>query len=134
MSDHITLIKLKKDVANTIDFEKTHTLDLHLKYKGEFAAFNGRLDSIDKRLSNIINTGKKLTKNRFPVIVKNKTIKNYFTDESNYWGTVIDEMVNEKESEDSFYFRFVTKWKNDIDKTIEFIDSTKDDEVILLSV
>ena len=104
MSEHIHIIKLKKEIVNTIDFDKTHTLDLHLKYKGEFAAFNGRLDDIGKRLSNIVNTGKKLTNNRFPVIVKNKTIKNYFTDESNYWGTVIDKMVADKVSKNDFYF------------------------------
>ena len=134
MSEHIHIIKLKKDVVNKIDFDKTHTLELHFKYKGEFAAFDGRLDDIGKRLSNIVNTGKKLTNNRFPVIVKNKTIKNYFTDESNYWGTAIDKMIADKVSKDNFYFEFVTKWKNNIDKTIELIDSAKEDEVIIITV
>lgn len=134
MSDHISVIKLKKAVVNTIDFNDTNTFELGLKYKGVFADFNGRLDDTNKRLSNIINTGKKLTKERFPVIVKNKTIKNYFTDESIYWGTVIDKMVSEKVSESDFYFKFVTKWKKNIDQTIELIDTVKDDEVIIITV
>ena len=134
MSEHISVIKLKKDIVNTINFDETHILELSLKYKGKFAAFNGRLDSIGKRLSNIINTGKKLTSHRFPVIIKNKTLKNYFTDESDYWNTVIDKMVNDKVDQDDFYFKFATKWKDNIDKTIEFINTTKDDEIIILTV
>jgi len=134
MSDHIHIIKLKRDAVNTIDFDKTHTLDLHLKYKGEFAAFNGRLDDIGKRLSNIVNSGKKLTNNRFPVIVKNKTIKNYFVDESNYWSSVINKMINDKVDKDDFYFKFVTKWKDNIDKTVELINSAKDDEIIIITI
>lgn len=134
MSEHIHVLKIKKELIDKIDFNDVHVVTLATKYNCEFAAFNGRLDSIGKRLSNIVNTGKKLSKYRFPVIVKNKTLKNYFVDESNYWGEVITNMLNAGESEDNFYFRFVIKWKKSIDETIKFIDNVKDDEVLILTI
>jgi len=134
MSEHIHVLKIKKELVGKIDFNNIHAITLATKYKAEFADFNGRLDSIGKRLSNIVNTGKKLSNYRFPVTVKNKTLKNYFVDESNYWGNVIDKMINEKVDKGDFYFSFVNKWKNNIDATIKFIDEVKDDEVIILTV
>ncbi len=134
MSEHIHVLKIKKELIDKIDFNDVHVVTLATKYKAEFAEFNGRLDSIGKRLSNIINTGKKLSNYRFPVIVKNKTLKNYFVDESNYWGEVIKNMAANNEDENSFYFSFVVKWKKAIDETIKFIDNVKDDEILIITI
>lgn len=134
MSEHIHILKIKKELIDKIDFNDVHVVTLATKYKAEFAEFNGRLDSIGRRLSNIVNTGKKLSNYRFPVTVKNKTLKNYFVDESNYWGEVITNMLDAGESEDNFYFRFVIKWKKAIDETVKFIDNINDDEVLIITV
>lgn len=134
MSDHITILKIKKKLISEIDFNDIHVLDFRFNYKAKFADFNGRLDSVGKRLSNIINTGKKLSNHRFPVTVKNKTLKNYFVDESIYWGEVIDKMIKDNVSKNDFYFSFVSKWKKNIDNTIKFIDNIKDDEVVIITI
>ena len=134
MSAHIWLYKLPKKLIDEIDFNTTHQLTLATKYRVQFSEWSVRLDSTGRRLSNIINTGKKLTEERLPVIVKAKTMKKYFMDESAYFADMLAKMSADGVKKTDYYFSFVVKWKASLDSAIEYIDSVTEDEVVILMI
>ena len=134
MSEHIWLYKLPKKLINEIDFNTVHQLTLATKYNVQFSEWSVRLDSTGRRLSNIINTGKKLTAERLPVIVKAKTMKKYFMDESAYFADVLTKMFADGISNTDYYFNFVVGWKTSLDSAIKYIDNVAKDEVVILMI
>ena len=134
MSAHIWLYKLPKKLIDEIDFNTTNQLTLATKYRVQFSEWSVRLDSTGRRLSNIINTGKKLTEERLPVIVKAKTMKKYFMDESAYFADMLAKMSADGVKKTDYYFSFVVKWKASLDSAIEYIDSVTEDEVVILMI
>ena len=134
MSAHIWLYKLPKKLINEIDFNTAHQLILATQYNVQFSEWSVRLDSTGRRLSNIINTGKKLTEERLPVIVKAKTMKKYFMDESAYFADMLAKMSADGVKKTDYYFSFVVKWKASLDSAIEYIDSVTEDEVVILMI
>ncbi len=134
MSAHVWLYKLSKKLVDEIDFSTVNQLILATKYNVQFSEWSVRLDSTGRRLSNIINTGKKLTEERLPVIVKTKTMKRYFMDESTYFADMLAKMSAEGIKSTDYYFSFVTKWKASLDSAIEYIDSVTEDEVVILMI
>ena len=134
MSAHIWLYKLPKKLIDEIDFNTTHQLTLATQYNVQFSEWSVRLDSTGRRLSNIINTGKKLTEERLPVIVKAKTMKKYFMDESAYFADMLAKMSADGVKKTDYYFSFVVKWKASLDSAIEYIDSVTEDEVVILMI
>lgn len=134
MSAHVWLYKLPKKLIDEIDFNTTHQLTLATKYNVQFSEWSVRLDSTGRRLSNIINTGKKLTAERLPVIVKANTMKKYFMDESAYFADMIVKMTADGVKSTDYYFSFVVKWKASLDSAIKYIDSVTEDEVVILMI
>jgi hypothetical protein len=134
MSAHVWLYKLPKKLIDEIDFNNTHQLILATKYNVQFSEWSVRLDSTGRRLSNIINTGKKLTEERLPVIVKASTMKKYFMDESTYFADMLAKMSADGVKKTDYYFSFVVKWKASLDSAIEYIDSVTEDEVVILMI
>ena len=134
MSAHVWLYKLPKKLIDEIDFNKINQLILATKYNVQFSEWSVRLDSTGRRLSNIINTGKKLTAERLPVIVKAKTMKKYFMDESAYFADMLAKMSADGIKSTDYYFSFVVKWKASLDSAIEYIDSVTEDEVVILMI
>ena len=134
MSAHVWLYKLPKKLIDEIDFNTAHQLILATQYNVQFSEWSVRLDSTGRRLSNIINTGKKLTAKRLPVIVKAKTMKKYFMDESAYFADMIAKMTADGVKSTDYYFSFVVKWKASLDSAIEYIDSVTEDEVVILMI
>ena len=134
MSAHVWLYKLPKKLIDEIDFSRVNQLILATKYEVQFSEWSVRLDSTGRRLSNIINTGKKLTAERLPVIVKAKTMKKYFMDESAYFADMIAKMTADGVKSTDYYFSFVVKWKASLDSAIKYIDSVTEDEVVILMI
>ena len=77
MSDRIKLVKVAKKDMDKINFSEPINFT-KVPREMIISPLEIRVDSIDKRLSCIINASKHLVENeRFPVIVKKQTILNY---------------------------------------------------------
>ena len=68
MSEHIHIIKTKREHLNDIDFNNATLLTYITDKEVSLSEYTARLDSLSKRFNNIITSGKRLTEDRLPVI------------------------------------------------------------------
>ena len=132
MSDHIHIIRTKRKHLNDIDFNDATFTSFIGDQKISFSVYSARLDSLSKRLNNIINSGKKLTKDRLPVIVKTKTIEKFMNDEEIELDKIYTSMIENKE--DKVCADTVWEVKEMTRKTAIFIEDTEEDEVIIITI
>ena len=132
MSEHIHIIKTKREHLNDIDFNNATLLTYITDKEVSLSEYTSRLDSLSKRFNNIITSGKKLTKDRLPVIVKTKTIEKFMNDEEIELDKIYKSMIENKE--DKYCSDTVWKIKEMTRKTIIFIQNCKEDEVIIITI
>lgn len=132
MSEHIHIIKTKREHLNDIDFNNATLLTYITDKEVSLSEYTARLDSLSKRFNNIITSGKRLTEDRLPVIVKTKTIEKFMNDEEIELDKIYTSMIEDKE--DKTCSDTVWKVKEMTRKTIIFIQSCKEDEVIIITI
>ena len=132
MSEHIHIIRTKREYLKEIEFEDATFTTFICDQRISFSVYSARLDSLSKRLNNIINSGKKLTKDRLPVIVKTKTIEKFMNDEEIELDKIYKSMIENKE--DKVCSDTVWKVKEMTRKTAIFIEDTEEDEVIIITI
>ena len=132
MSEHIHIIKTKREHLNDIDFNNATLLTYITDKEVSLSEYTARLDSLSKRFNNIITSGKRLTEDRLPVIVKTKTIEKFMNDEEIELDKIYTSMIENKEDRDCS--DTVWKIKEMTRKTIIFIQNCKEDEVIIITI
>lgn len=118
METKIRFTAVKKSDMDKVDFnENLYWLD-----ESEYvrvAPLTWRLDSLPKRLSNIIDSGKKIIEGkRVPCIVKQKTILRYLEDEKNE----VEGLSTLKDYVDV------------LNETIDFMNNVQEDEYIIIRI
>lgn len=128
MSDRIRIIAVKKADMDKIDFrEPIYWLDT--KYM-RISKYECRVDSLDKRLNCIINSGKKIVEGeRIPCIVKPKTMYNCLNDEKKHIESIKKELMKE-----NCYKGTIENFYNEVCDTIKFIEEIEDDEYLIIRI
>ena len=136
MSEHIKMFKTTADNLEKYKGRETLTFtDFITDSKIKWSNFVCRLDSITKRFSIIINKSKKLTKNKFPVILKKSTAEKYFWDEATYFADKIKKLRDNNELDmGSLEAQYLFKWRTIMTNTYTFITRSAPDEDIVLTI
>lgn len=136
MSEHIKMFKTSiNNLEKYHGREKLTFTDFIIDREIKWSMFECRLDSITRRFSLIISKGKKLTKDKFPVILKKSTAEKYFWDEMTYFADKIKKLRDNNELDmQGLEAQYLSKWRTIMTNAYTFINRSEPDEVIVLTI